>query len=264
MEFYAISNNIPVHISDTQKGETTILLLHGYLETLYIFTELEELLSKQFRVISLDLPGHGLSGSNKDINTMSFMAAVAKDVLDICKVNKAYVAGHSMGAYVALECFKYFPQTFEGLIMLNSTPLPDNLDKKREREREIDLIAKDKLYTLAQLSIPKMYAPINRRRMDQKIEETIENTQAHDPHGIIASIRGLIQREDNSEFMSTIKNGLLIFSELDTYVGPEIYNKIIPNYPQFNTLILPNCGHNSFIEEPIKCLQAIENFILID
>ena len=48
MEYFAISNGIPVHILDTKKGETTIVLLHGYLETLYIFNELIEMLEKRY------------------------------------------------------------------------------------------------------------------------------------------------------------------------------------------------------------------------
>ena len=72
MEYFAISNGIPVHILDTKKGEKTILLLHGYLETLYIYNEFIEILQKKYRVIAIDLPGHGLSGSDKEINSMEF------------------------------------------------------------------------------------------------------------------------------------------------------------------------------------------------
>ena len=49
MEFFAISNNIPVHIYDSKKGDQTIVLLHGYLETLYIYTEFSFLLEKNYR-----------------------------------------------------------------------------------------------------------------------------------------------------------------------------------------------------------------------
>ena len=45
MEFFATVNNIPLHISDTKRGDKTIVLLHGYLETLYIFQEFTPLLT---------------------------------------------------------------------------------------------------------------------------------------------------------------------------------------------------------------------------
>ena len=60
MEFFATAANIPVHILDSKKGDTTILMLHGYLETMYIWEDMYQELSKDFRVIIADLPGHGL------------------------------------------------------------------------------------------------------------------------------------------------------------------------------------------------------------
>ena len=186
MEYFAISNGIPVHILDTKKGETTIVLLHGYLETLYIFNEFIEMLEKKYRVIAIDLPGHGLTGSDKEINSMEFCAQVVTDVMKKNGVEKAYIAGHSMGGYVAQNCIKLFPELFNGIILLNSTPNADSAEKKTDREREIELVLAAKLGQLATISIPKMYAPANLRAFDEKIEETIEITETHDPKGIVA------------------------------------------------------------------------------
>ena len=97
MEFFAISNGIPIHILDTKKGDKIIFLLHGYLETLYIFSEFIELLQSEYRVIAIDLPCHGLSGSSKTVNSMDFCADVVADVLKACKVEDGAnitIAGH--------------------------------------------------------------------------------------------------------------------------------------------------------------------------
>ncbi|MEG1692416.1 MAG: alpha/beta hydrolase [Bacteroidales bacterium] len=262
MEFFAISNGIPIHILDTKKGDTTILLLHGYLETLYIYTEFIELLQNKYRVIAIDLPGHGLSGSNKEINTIDFSAAVAADVLNICKVNTpVYVAGHSMGGYVAQECIKLFSGAFKGLILLNSTPFADSPNKKQDRLREIELINSAKLNTLAALSIPKMYATENLRRMDSKIEETIEITEAHDPNGIVACIRGLMERPDNTEFLATLDKFLFVFGDRDKFITKEKVTELTAKYPQAITVVILGTGHNTFIEEQGKTVAAIEAFI---
>ena len=59
MEFFAKSKstNISVYISDSKKGDKTIILLHGYLETIYIWEDFREYL-KDYRTIAIDLPGH--------------------------------------------------------------------------------------------------------------------------------------------------------------------------------------------------------------
>lgn len=261
MEYFAISNGIPVHILDTKKGDKTIMLLHGYLETLYIFNEFIEELEKKFRVIAIDLPGHGLTGSDKEVNSMEFCAKVAADVLQKSGVQKAYVAGHSMGGYVAQNCVKLFPELFQGVILLNSTPNADSPEKKSDREREIELVLSAKLGHLATLSIPKMYAQANLRKFDEKIEETIEITETHDPKGIVACIKGMMERADTKEVLKNAAKAMFIFGTDDKFITEEIREKLIGEFPGVKAVIIPETGHNSFIEKPEEVLKAIEDFI---
>ena len=218
MEYFAISNGIPVHILDTKKGDTTIVLLHGYLETLYIFNEFIEMLEKKYRVIAIDLPGHGLTGSDKEINSMEFCAQVVADVMKKNGVEKAYIAGHSMGGYVAQNCIKLFPELFNGIILLNSTPNADSPEKKTDREREIELVLAAKLGQLASISIPKMYAQANLRAFDEKIEETIEITETHDPKGIAACIKGMMERSETKDVLKNTDKAMFIFGTDDKFI----------------------------------------------
>lgn len=261
MEYFAISNGIPVHIRDSKKGNTTIVLLHGYLETLYIFNEFIEQLEKNYRVIAIDLPGHGLSGSDKEINTMEFSAGVVAEILKKNNIEDAWVAGHSMGGYVAQNCIKCFPELFKGLILLNSTPFADSPEKKADREREIDLIRKSKLGSLAAISIPNMYAPANLRKFDEKIEETVEISETHDPNGIIACIKGMMERNDTKEVLANAEKAMFIFGTEDKFITEEVREKLIGEFPKVKVVVIPGTGHNSFIEEPEKVIEAIENFI---
>ena len=63
MEYFVTCNGIPVHVSETGKGDKAIILLHGYLETLYIWEEFRSLLPDSSRIVSIDLPGLGLTGA---------------------------------------------------------------------------------------------------------------------------------------------------------------------------------------------------------
>ena len=262
MEFFAISNNIPIHISDSKKGDETIVLLHGYLETLYIFNEFSFLLEKKYRVISIDLPGHGLSGSNDDVNSMEFSAAVVVDVLDKCKVERAFIAGHSMGGYVAQACMEIYPDRFKGLILLNSVPFSDSDEKKADREREISLIQSAMLGRIAEISIPRMYDSDSLRKFDEKIQETIEICETHDPKGIVASLRGMMQRKDYTDFIKSIKAPtLFIYGNKDKFNPIERINGIIEQFPNIDIKIIENTGHNSFIENTDKCLEIVSEFV---
>ncbi|MFA6333960.1 MAG: alpha/beta fold hydrolase [Bacteroidales bacterium] len=265
MEFFATCKGIPIHISDSKKGDTTLFLLHGYLETLYVWDDFAIPMLPKLRIISIDLPGHGLSGSHKENNSIEFCADVAKEVLDLCKVDKACIMGHSMGGYIAIEAVKRFPERFTSLILMHSGPLADSDEKRADRDREIALIHKSKLQTIVKMGIPKMFAPENLRRMDEKIREIIELAETHDPEGIVASLEGLKTRPDNLEFLKSYTSPILIFfGNNDYHIPLEKANLLAELLPQAEKQFMEHSGHNSFIEETELVQKRVLEFLNID
>ena len=220
MEFFATCNGIPVHISDSKNGDNVLLLLHGYLETLYVWQDFIPSLPSDIRTISIDLPGHGLSGTHIKENSLDFSADVVRDVLKVCGVDKCWIMGHSMGGYISIECVKKYPNLFNGLILMHSSPYRDSDDKIKDRDREITLIREAKLPVIAKMGIPKMFAPDNQRKFDEKIFEIVELTETHDPEGIVASIEGLKSRPDNHSFLSQLQLPTIMFFGINDYHIP--------------------------------------------
>lgn len=93
--------NTAVHFSDYGKG-TAVVLLHGFLENQTMWDDTVAVLSKKYRVITIDLLGHGLTENLGYIHTMEQMAEAVREVLVHLKVRKSFFVGHSMGGYVAL------------------------------------------------------------------------------------------------------------------------------------------------------------------
>lgn len=265
MEFFATCKGIPIHISDSKKGDVVILLLHGYLETLYVWEDFITRLLPKIRIISIDLPGHGLSGSHKTCNSIEFSADVAKEVLDICKVEKACIIGHSMGGYIAIEAVKKYPERFTSLILMHSGPHADSEEKKVDRKREIALINKSKLQAIAKMGIPKMFAHENLRRMDEKIKEIIELTETHDPEGVVATLEGLMSREDNLDFLRNYSSPfLLVLGKQDYHIPEDKANLLIKELHNAEKLILEHSGHNGFLEETELVQKRVLEFLNIE
>lgn len=257
MEFFITCNGLPVHVSDTKKGENIIILLHGYLETLYIWDEFTPLLAPNMRVVSIDIPGHGLSGSFP-INTMENCASIVNSVMDKLNIPKAWLLGHSMGGYVASETLKLYSNRFFGLIMMHSTPYADSLEKKDKRDREISLVKQNKLHSIVKFSIENMFANENVSRFEEKIFEIAEIAEVHDPEGIVASIEGMKQREENTIFLSSCELPILFFfGEKDNYISLQTVQEIQSKIPEAKYILLKNSGHNGFIEEPQECANNI-------
>ena len=237
-----------------------MILLHGYLETMYVWNEVAEELRKDFRVILIDLPGHGLSCS-APVNTMEFIATSVKGVMDVCGVQKAWIGGHSMGGYAALACCKIFPENFEGLLLIHSHPYQDPPEKAADRAREIEGILSGRLISIAEAAVPKMYYSANLRRCDHKVIETIELCDTHDPEGIASCIKGMMQRDDSIAFMKEPPMPVLaIMGDNDNFIPMEMIGRMKDEFPKVRFEIIPDSGHNSFVEQQDKFTVLVRDF----
>ena len=293
MEYFTISAGISVHVWDTKDercpvkpgmtnnvkpGMTesvtpgtdrgSLVLLHGYLETMYIYTELVEALKPHCRVIVIDMPGHGLTDSapadaeGKRVNTLAFCADVVAGVLDKCGVEKAVVAGHSMGGYVTLKFLQDHPDRVERAVLLHSNPWADAPEKAADRAREEAFIAEGKLMSLACASIPRMYYEENLEACAEKIHETVELCEMHDPEGIIASIEGLRTRPDLQSVMAQPPVPLmLVYGDHDNFLPLARVDELKKLFPKVTYQLIPETGHNSFIERPDSTLAALIQWV---
>ena len=272
MEYFTIAAGVSVHVFDSKDegglGKPALVLLHGYLETMYVFNELVDALKGSYRIITLDLPGHGLTDSapadaeGRRINSLSFCASVVAGVLDKCDVSSAWIAGHSMGGYVAQQFLLEHPDRAEGIVLLGSHPYPDAPEKATDREREKQLIREGKLMALAAISIPRMYAEDNLRACDEKIRETVELCETHDPEGICHSIDGLRLRPDlQAALKDSVKPVMLVFGDGDNFLPLSRVEEMRTAFPCVRYAFVPGAGHNAFIERQDAVVEALRNFI---
>ncbi|MDR3297312.1 MAG: alpha/beta hydrolase [Prevotellaceae bacterium] len=265
MEKFIIAAGIPVRIAtqgDTLPAHSAVLLLHGYLESLEVWDSLARQLGKHRYTLALDLPGHGLSGTHPDANTMELMADVLSDACRQLGVQKACVVGHSMGGYVALALAKKYPALVEKLCLLHSTPNPDSPEKKLQRNREIALIAAGKKEPLVAQSLYLIFAEDNESKHYEAIAELEANALLADDAGIVACLRGMQQREDMNDFLASFDKPLLfVFGKKDRHIAWEAAQGFIQRFPQAQTLVLENSGHAGFIEEEEKVVEGLMGFV---
>lgn len=261
MEKFIIANNCATQISDSEQGEKCIVLLHGYLESLNIFERLAFLLKSNLRVVTIDLPGHGVSEVKSDIHTMEFLADVVADTLRVLHIEKAIILGHSLGGYVALAFAERHIDMLSGLILLSSTPYADSPERKLDRDREIKLIQSGKKDTIATLFPSQGFAPQNVKKYDWAVDEIAEQIYLTEDDGAIAILRGMRDRADRSKLLASLSvPKLLIFGRNDAYLDNETANKMIAENPSAKVKWLENSGHMGFIEEEQTTADTIIDF----
>ena len=243
MEQFIMANDTALRISDSGRGETTLALLHGYLESLEVWEDLAKRLAPYYRIVAIDIPGHGISQVRGEVHTMDFVADTLQAVLEKLGVRRCFLAGHSMGGYAAEAFAERHSDMLQGLILFHSTPNADTEQKKADRLREIELIRADKKELLASQFAPKGFAEENRRRLRDRIGQLEELTAATDDDGIVALLRGMIERRDMNDMLHALQvPQLFIFGRMDGFISVETAERLAAAHPQAEVAWLEHSG----------------------
>ena len=258
-----MAGSTALHIADSGVGEKCVVLLHGYLESMYVWDDFTSLLTPSVRVITVDIPGHGISEVKGEVHTMEMVADVLHEMLNSLGIEKVTMVGHSMGGYVSLAFCARYPEQLEGLVLLSSSPNPDTDLKKENRRREIALVRAGKKDALARVAPEAGFAEHNRRRLKSYIDDLVECVHITEDDGIVALLGGMIERVDQNEMLRKCSvPQLFIMGKHDAYIPVEAAEAIIANNPQAEVAWLENSGHMGFIEEPEACAEALLKFVL--
>lgn len=239
-----------------------VILLHGYLESLDIWGSFMEELARDYRVIAVDLPGHGASGIFTSIDTMAVMADSVKHVLDYLEIGRAVIVGHSMGGYATLAFEEIFPEITLGYVLFHSHALADPEEKKLNRDREMELVRQGKKMQFINVNIPNAFASDNLEILAGEVERARNIALKTPDQGIICALEGMKNRPDRRHVLrGSVVPILIVAGRKDNYIPFEVYEQHFGLGRDTDTLILESSGHMGFIEEMDASLQAISRFL---
>jgi pimeloyl-ACP methyl ester carboxylesterase len=116
----ATVDGLQIHSSIQGKGPKTVILVHGWTCDETSWDSQVPALAKSYRVITIDLPGHGKSGSPKDGKfSLDLFAKAVEAVRSEAKADRVALAGHSMGTPVIVHYARLYPQHVAALIFVD-------------------------------------------------------------------------------------------------------------------------------------------------
>jgi pimeloyl-ACP methyl ester carboxylesterase len=241
---------------------TTVVLLHGYLESLDIWNGFSAGLAKKYRIVSIDLPGHGKSGIVSDVHTMEIMAEAVNGVLSEIHADRCTLIGHSMGGYVTMAFADLFYERLYGYSLFHSTPFADTKEKRQARDREIEMVDQGWKDLICKTNIPRAFAGVNVKKLKNEVGRAIQIAEDTPDEGIKAVLQGMKMRPDRSQILlNSDIPVLVILGRQDNYIPfNEVKDKIKLN-ARGEIHVLDGSGHMGFIEEPLKSLELVTSFI---
>jgi pimeloyl-ACP methyl ester carboxylesterase len=258
---------VNLHYQDTgpSKNAIPILFLHGFGASLQTWDTWAQALSEDYRVISVDLPGFGLTGEDPSgIYTDQRSVEVLEAFLKELNIPKVVLVGNSMGGKLAWQFTARYPNQVSKLVLIS----PDGYaspgiqyGKKPDVPAIADLYRYFFSKTFLAMNLKPAYADPNTLN-DALVNRYYDLMLAP---GVRGAILGRMQQtvlQDPVPSLSSIQvPTLLIWGEKDAFIPISNSNDYLKVMPNAKRVSLPNIGHLPQEEQPSIGLAVLKEFL---
>jgi pimeloyl-ACP methyl ester carboxylesterase len=254
-----------IHYEQKGSGEHTLILVHGLGGGAFTFrNNIDALVNKGYKVYAIDLKGFGFS--EKVIGSDYSHIEQAKILLEFMEkkgIDKATVAGHSMGGRIALIAYDMQPQNFEKIILIDSAGLENNSPAFYN-------------FLITQPIVDILYYNIfvNEKNFRNFLSSAFYNSDFVSPEVAGLYLESFKIKNANKAFLSIIKSNstydigsvlkkidipvLILWGRNDGWISLESAYKFNSLIKDSELAVIDNAGHVSMEEQP----EAVNNKIL--
>ena len=254
-------NGMTLAFNDQGSG-FPLVFLHAFPLNRSMWTEQENALSSQFRVMMIDLRGHGESDAPLWHYTLDQAADDVCGLLDHLSIKQAVFVGLSMGGYILFAFYRKYAERVKGMVLADTRAQADTEDGKRARFEMAQIAYKRGSSAIADIMIPKLLSPgtiQTRPELVQRVRGMIEGNQVS---GIAGDLMAMAQRPDSVPFLQQIHcPPQIIVGELDVPTPPADARLMSESIPNARLAIIPGAGHLSNLEQPDRFNEIVRAFV---
>ena len=244
-------DGISIHWTSRGSGTQTVIFVHGWTCDETSWQRQVPAISQKYRVITLDLPGHGKSGSPKDGRfSMALFARAVEAVRSEAKVERAVLAGHSMGTPVIRQYALMYPQRVAGLVLVDGLI---QLAGTGPGFARLQMTGPEGLKIREQF-VRSMFSPATSADLQQQILKMTMSTSEATANGAFAATWD----------QSTFKNDVIAVPVLGVYADRSgVANRDGMNrlYSNLEYHEIPGTGHFLMMEKPEEFNRLLLGFL---
>ncbi len=285
-EFIELPMGANMHFRDQgNMSGPVIVLVHGGYGSLQNWEYWTPWLQDDYRMISMDLPAHGLTGRTaSDRYTRQDMVQSVRELLNELGVDSFTMAGHSMGGGVALQYALTYPEQVNAMILVGPEGIPPEGGYDFEGvffEDQVDLegVLNDKSLSITERLLGKVGSP-------WAVEAALQTMYA-DPDSVtpevVAEFGRILRHEGNRyaitlmfrQFLATMdieedlapraheieQPVLLLCGVEDVLVPPDVCNRAHDLLPNSELKMYENVGHLIQIEATEQSAEDVLAFL---
>lgn len=257
---HATVNGINLAYSDTGAG-LPIVFLHAFPLNRTMWAQQEAALLSHYRIITIDLRGHGESDAPLWHYSLDQAAEDVRALLDQLSIAQALFVGLSMGGYILLAFYRKYADRVRGMVLADTRAQADTPEGRVGRFQMAQIAYKQGPSAIADVMIPKLLSPTTiqtRPEIVQQVRTMIEGNQIS---GIAGNLMAMAERPDSIPLLKQIACPTqIIVGELDQATPPADAKLMAEQIPHARLAIIPNAAHLANLEQPEAFTRLIEEF----
>lgn len=254
-------NNLQIAYTDTGVGRP-LVLIHGYPFNRALWTEQIPALSNSYRIIAPDLRGFGDSDASTETSTMNRLAADVALLMDYLEIPRATIGGLSMGGYVALAFYKQFASRVRALVLADTRAQADTEEAKQTRAQQAEKAMSEGMGGIADAMLPKLLTPETVSKRPEIVKFVRDMMLQTKPEGAAAALRGMAERDDQTELLPKISAPTLIIVGAEDAITPVTDSEKLHHAIRSSRLVvLDHAGHVSNVERAQQFNDELLHFL---
>jgi 3-oxoadipate enol-lactonase len=254
-------NGITIAFNDQGTGPP-IIFLHAFPLNRTMWAKQEEALSLQFRVITIDLRGHGESDAPLWHYSFDQAADDIHGLLDYLSIRQAVFVGLSMGGYILFAFYRKYAEYVNGLVLADTKAQADTDEGKQARFDMAQIAYKHGAQAIADIMIPKLLSPATiqtRPELVQRVRTMIDGNQVS---GIAGDLMAMAGRPDSITLLKQMTCPTqIIVGDLDFPTPPSDAKLMADKIPNAHLAIIPGAAHLSNLEQPDLFNETVHSFV---
>lgn len=259
IKYTTLSTGIAVeYIEFGARGGTPLLLLHGLSDSWHSFLPLLPFLPEDIRALAFSQRGHGQSGKPRSGYALDSLVRDAVAFLDAMRIDRAVIAGHSMGAAVAALLAARHPHRVASLGLLGAfADFRFNagvIELKQDAQRLVDPIDPDFARAFQASTIIRMDD-------DEFLDLVVSDSQALPAFAWRALVDGLMTRELPAAFGRIVAPTFLVWGDGDVFIPRADQELMETSIRNAKLHVLRDTGHAVHWDRPAETAALIETLM---
>jgi pimeloyl-ACP methyl ester carboxylesterase len=255
-------NDISLAFNDQGAG-LPLVFLHAFPLNRTMWADQERLLSSQFRVITMDLRGHGESDAPLWRYTLDQAADDVIGLLDHLSIQQAVFVGLSMGGYLLFALCRKYTDRVMGLVLADTRAQADTAEGKAARFQMAQTAYRNGPSAIADIMIPKLLRPTTIQTKPELVRRVRRMIEGNQISGIVGDLMAMAERPDSVPLLKQISCPTqIIVGEEDLPTPPTDAKLMADLIPDARLAIIPAAAHLSNLEQPDSFSEIVRTFAL--